>query len=267
MLLAALLALFAPACGRSEGEDRHLLLTGSSTVAPLASEIARRFEATHPGVRVDVQAGGSSRGIADARRGTADLGMISRDLAPDERDLVSFPLARDGITIMVHARNPVRELSRDDVRRIYSGGVRRWTALGGHDAPITVVHKAEGRATLEVFLEWLGMRNSAVRADVVIGHNRQAIKTVAGNPDALGYVSIGAARAEIADGASIRLLPLEGRAPTLEGVRSGAFPLARTLHLVCRGEPRALARRFVEFARSEEVHDLFEAYGFSPALP
>src|SRR5690349_11009189 len=64
-----------------------LTLTGSSTVAPLAAEIAKRFEQIHPGVRVDVQSGGSSRGVSDARSGAADLGLVSRALNPDETDL------------------------------------------------------------------------------------------------------------------------------------------------------------------------------------
>ena len=72
------------ASGQLQGK---LILTGSSTVAPLANEIAKRFEQQHPGVRVDVQTGGSSRGIVDARRGTADIGMASRALAGDESDL------------------------------------------------------------------------------------------------------------------------------------------------------------------------------------
>ena len=54
-----------------------LVLTGSSTVAPLAAEIAKRYETEHSGVRIDVQSGGSSRGIADARQGVANVGMVS----------------------------------------------------------------------------------------------------------------------------------------------------------------------------------------------
>jgi phosphate transport system substrate-binding protein len=55
-------------------------LTGASMVAPLVSEIAKRFEKLHPMVRVHVQTGGSSRGKIDAIRGTAAIGMSSRAL-------------------------------------------------------------------------------------------------------------------------------------------------------------------------------------------
>src|SRR5262249_48034346 len=92
-----------------------IVLTGSSTVAPLAAEIGKRFEALHPGVRVDVQTGGSSRGIADARQGLADIGMVSRALKPEENDLHAFAIARDGVCIIVHRENPVRTLTDQQV--------------------------------------------------------------------------------------------------------------------------------------------------------
>ena len=106
--LLAAFVLLCLACSQESGDsgtgvDGKLVITGSSTVAPLALEIARRFEERHPGARVDVQTGGSSRGIADTRSGVADLGMASRDLAGDEQDLVSYTLARDGVCLIVHA--------------------------------------------------------------------------------------------------------------------------------------------------------------------
>src|SRR5688500_19203568 len=88
--------------------SQKLVVTGASTIAPLASEIARRFESLHPGIRVDVQTGGSSRGINDARRGIADIGMVSRALKPEEKDLQAQAIAWDGGGIILHADNPSR---------------------------------------------------------------------------------------------------------------------------------------------------------------
>ncbi len=87
------------------------MLSGSSTVAPLAAEIGKRFESLHPGVRVDVQTGGSSRGINDARAGLADIGMASRALKASEGDLSSFTIALDGISVIVNRSNPAASLS------------------------------------------------------------------------------------------------------------------------------------------------------------
>jgi phosphate transport system substrate-binding protein len=242
--------------------ESRLVITGSSTIAPLALEIAKRFEARNPGARIDVQSGGSSRGIADARKGVAQIGMVSRALKTGEDDLVAHTIAMDGIALIVHRSNPVSGATDDQVRAIYRGELRNWKDMGGPQRPITVVNKAEGRSTLELFLQHFGLKNSEVRAHVVIGDNQQGIKTVAGNPGAIGYVSIGTADYEAAHGAVIRLLPMAGVQATVEGVRSGRFPLSRPLNLVTFGEPGSLARRFIEFAQSEAVDDLISAQYF-----
>jgi phosphate transport system substrate-binding protein len=71
------------------------------------AEIGKGFEAQHPDVRVDVQAGGTSRGIQDARSGLAAIGMASRALQADEQDLMAFIIAQGGIAMIVHASNPL----------------------------------------------------------------------------------------------------------------------------------------------------------------
>jgi phosphate transport system substrate-binding protein len=272
LLVAALLLHGACAAGDDPPPGSlsgKLVVTGSSTVAPLAAEIARRFEELHPGTRVDVQTGGSSRGIADARSGVADLGMASRALTRDEGDLVAHTLARDGVCLVVHADNPVTDLDREQVAAIYTGAIEDWSEVGGATGPITVVNKASGRATLEVFLDHFGLAEDEIAADVVIGDNQQGLKTVAATPGAIGYVSIGAAEHAARHGSPIKLLPVGSVAPTAESVAAGRFPITRPLNLLSRaGEPLSpLQRAFLDFAQSREVHDLVTAQLFVPAAP
>ncbi|MCB9547814.1 MAG: phosphate ABC transporter substrate-binding protein [Myxococcales bacterium] len=266
-LALAVLAGLGAQAGCSRSEKTRIVLTGSSTIAPLMTEIGRRYEAKHPDVRVDVQSGGSSRGVADARQGQADVGMVSRALKPDEADLTGTPIARDGIALIVHRDNPVQALSRAQVVGIYTGQIKRWSAVGGADRDIVVVNKAEGRSTLELFLSHFQLKNEQIAAQVVIGDNEQGIKTVAGNPDAVGYVSIGTAEYDAGRGVPIRLLPLEGVEATHANVQAGRFPLSRVLLLVTKGEPSGPARQLIEFARSAEVRDLVEQQSFVPLAP
>lgn len=261
MLLAH--AAMLPAGSRA-AETYKLVLTGSSTVAPLVLEIGKRFEQHNPGVRVDVQTGGSSRGIADARSGLADIGLVSRALEPGEADLDASTIALDGIAVIVHADNPVAALDDGQIRAIYTGAITNWRELGGADQRVTVVNKAEGRSTLELFLAHFGLDNRRVKAQVVIGDNQQGIKTVAGNRGAIGYVSIGTAEYEARHGAPIRLMPMNGQKASVDAVRSGHYALSRPLNLVTKGKPEGLARRFIAFAQSEQVHDLVRAQFFVP---
>lgn len=244
--------------------QEKLTLTGSSTVAPLALEMAKRFEKQHPAVRIDVQTGGSSRGINDARSGLAEIGMVSRTLKPDEQDLTAHTIAMDGIGMILHQKNPVAALSNQQIIQIYTGGIRNWKDVGGHDQAITVVNKAEGRSTLELFLTFFNLKNSDIKPQVIIGDNQQAIKTVAGNPGAIGYVSIGTAAYEEETGTPIRLLPMEGIPASVKAVANGEFPLSRPLNLVTKGTPSPLAQQFIQFAQSGAVHDLVKDQFFVP---
>ncbi|MDZ7957556.1 MAG: phosphate ABC transporter substrate-binding protein [Aulosira sp. DedQUE10] len=241
-----------------------LVLTGSSTVAPLAAEIGKRFESQHPDVRVDVQTGGSSRGIADARTGVANIGMASRSLKEEEKDLQAFAIARDGVGMIVHKDNSVKSLSNQQVIDIYTGKINNWQQVSGKNAPITVVNKAEGRSTLELFLGYFKLKNSDIKSSVVIGDNQQGIKTVAGNPNAIAYVSIGTAEFSISNGDPIKLLPLNGVAATTENVKNGTFPLSRPLNLVTKTQPQGLDKAFIEFAQSPKIHDIVKKQDFVP---
>ena len=239
-------------------------MTGSSTVAPLALEIAKRFESQNSGLRIDVQTGGSGRGIADARNGTADIGLVSRSLKADESDLQGHTIALDGVAVILHKSNPVGNLSNAQIVGIYTGTIQNWKEVGGKDQKITVVNKAEGRSTLELFAQYFGLKNSQINAQVVIGDNQQGIKTVAGNPGAIGYVSIGSAEFEIENGVPLKMLSMNGVKPNTENVRNGSFPLSRPLLLVTKGVDTDLRKKFLSFSKSPAVYDLVKEQYFVP---
>ncbi len=272
LLLPTLLILSA--CGApasatngtgQDGTSGKLTITGSSTVAPLVSEIAKQFEAIHPDVRIDVQSGGTSRGISDARQGLADIGMASRALKADETDLLSFTIAHDGICPILHKSNPVNRLTNDQIIDVYRGKITNWKEVGGNDAPITVVTKAEGRSTLELFSQFFKLDVKDIKAQVVIGENEEAIKSVLGNPNAIAYVSIGTAEYHATHGSELKLLPIANVSPTTEHVRDGSFPLSRPLNLVTKTQPEGLVKQFIEFAQSSKVASIVaEQYFVAP---
>ena len=117
-----------------------------------------------------------------------------------------------------------------------------------------------------MFADYLELEPHELRSDLVIGDNQQGIKTVAGDPDAISYVSIGAALCAIEGGTSIRLLESDGVAPTLENVARDRFPIRRALHLVTAGQLSETAADFLEYARSPAVHDLVEGLGLVPVV-
>ena len=266
--LGLVLFLGLASCTKADGTGgTRLVVTGSSTLAPLLAELAASYEQLHSEVRIDVQSGGSGRGISDARSGVADFGMVSRDLYAEESDLMAWTLALDGVGLMVHEDNPVPALTSDQVRAIYRGEIQDWSELGGDAGRITVVHKAEGRATLQVFLDYFGLKNPEVKADILAGENEHAIKTIAGDRRAIGYVSIGTAEEDILHGVSVRLIGLDGVAASSEEVASGRFPMTRALNLVALQVPEGLAADFLLYVMSSEANDQIRAFSFTPLTP
>ena len=87
---------------------------------------------------------------------------------------------------------------------------------------------------------------------------------MAGNPNAIGYVSIGTAEYDVEHGTPIKLLPIGGVAATSENVANGKFPLSRPLNLVTKSPPEGLVKEFIDFARSDKVHDLIREQSFVP---
>jgi phosphate transport system substrate-binding protein len=270
LLTATLLGSGLNACSNSSqasnsaAPTQKLVLTGSSSVAPLAGELAKRYEAQHPNVRIDVQSGGSSRGIADARQGTADIGMVSRSLKSDEKDLQSFTIAQDGISVILHKDNAVTKLSDADIVSIYTKKITNWKEVGGKDAPITVVSKAEGRSTLELFAKYFKLETKDIKADSVIGDNEQAIKLLVGNPDVIAYVSVGTAEYESSQNSPIKLLAIKDVAASTANILNGTFPIARPLNLVTKSTPTGLSKEFIEFAQSKANEDIVKAQYFVP---
>lgn len=248
---------------RPSGE---LVLAGSTTMAPLMTEIAKRFESRHRDARIMVRGGGSGLGISDLRQGRADIGMVSRVLGEAERDLHGVPIARDGVTVIVHKDNPVQALSDEQMIDIFTGRAANWKEVGGRDAPVLVLAGGADRGSSELFAHYLGIKYRILRPRRLIGDNAQRIRTVAGTPNAVIYVSVGEAERNAAAGAAIKLLPVGGVAATSRNVRRGSFPISRPLTLVIRELPEGLAKDFIEFALSSEVTDLILSYDFVPYL-
>lgn len=252
------------ACGAGRTEANHLTLAGSSTIQPVMEVAAQAFEAANPGIEVDVQGGGSSVGVSSARSGLADIGMVSRDLDPGEEDLVPVPIGLDGIAVIVHASNPLAALTRDQLVKVYTGAITDWQGLGVPPHHLTVVTKEHGRSTRELFDKYLATTEPYRDDLVVIGPNGQAIATVAGDPDALAYVSIGSAAVAEANGTTIRRVPLDGVAPTVEAVADGTYPLSRRLNLVTNGQPDGLAAAFLAFVTSPAGQKIVADQDFTP---
>ncbi len=253
----AVLAFSVPAFAK-----QRLTITGSSTVAPVIADIARAFEKKHGEFRIDVQTGGSSRGIGDVRNKIADIGMVSRALKSKEMDLRPHTFAKDGLSVIIHNNNPIHSLSQANIKKIYLGAITNWKQLGGNDAKIVVVNKAEGRSTLELFLKFFNLKNSAIKASIIIGDNEQGIKTVSKNENAIAYVSVGTAEYNTKIGVPIKAMPYAGVPASVSNIKTGSYPLLRDLNLITKGIVPTAAQQFINYVKSADAEKIIREHYF-----
>lgn len=262
MLLLALLA----GGNTSAQTGTRLLLSGSTTMAPLMTEVAKRFQALHPGVQIEVRTGGSGRGIRDAGEGKADIGMVSRNLGEAERGLNAIPIARDGVAVILHRDNPVNSLSDRQLLDIFSGKIANWRQVGGRDTPLHALAATPEGGSSELISHYLRLPYEQIKAQRRIGPNAERSAAVAADPRAIIWTSVGEAEREVRAGVPIKLLAVGGVAASSRNVRNGNYPIARPLTLVTRGMPTGAARAFVEFCVSSQITDLILAFDFVPYL-
>ena len=244
---------------------KKITATGSSTIAPLLSEIAKRYE-TKNNARIEIQTGGSSRGIADIHKGITDIGMSSRALFPQEKKgLKTYTVALDGVAFVVNKSNPLSVLSTEQAKDIYTGKIKNWKELGGEDKEITVVNRSKSRSELKLVSKFLKIKSNQIKADIVAGENQHAIKLIEGNKHSIAYISVGETEYEINNGKNLKALKLDDVAANSENVKNQTYPLIRPLILISKPTPSKEVEAFINYSLSKDVADLVRNLSFVPA--
>ena len=250
----------------SEEEPGILTITGSTTVLPVAAQVAELFMVTYPGVDVQVNGGGSGVGVQSAGEGTAMIGMSSRDLKTEETEkfpeLKEHQIAIDGIAIITHRSNPIPSLLLEQVKAIYNGNITNWKEVGGRDTPIVVIGRDSASGTREFFHEKVMYKEDFIQKQLEKNSNGAIKQSVEQTPLAIGYVGLGYIDE------TIHAVPIliDGKTvvPSIESVKDNSYPIARPLNLLTNGEPSGLIADFIAFIDSPEGQKIVIDEGFVP---
>ncbi len=246
-------AVDEPASG-DEGLSGSIIVAGSTSVQPVSELLAEAFMAKHKQVNVVVQGGGSSAGIRSAVDGVADIGSSSRNLKEKEKGqgLEVFVIAKDGIAVIVHPSNEVAELTLEQIKGIFAGEITNWKDVGGADEKIMAVTREEGSGTRGAF-EDIVMDDTLISDGAIVQPSTGAVSTtVAGDPKAIGYISLAALSAEV------KAVQVEGVDATAENILADTYKIARPFIYVTMGEPTGLAKEFIDFVLSSEGQAVVE---------
>lgn len=240
----------------TSGNGETIAISGSTSVGPLAEKLAAKYE-TDVNVNIEVNQIGSSAGITNAMNGVSDIGMSSRDLKEEEKAAVEeVVIAYDGIVVVTHPSNSVKDVTMEQVKQIFTGEVTNWKQLGGDDLEIVVVSREDGSGSRDAFQEIVGYSSGELIRNAIVASGNGNIKTtVATNKHAIGFISF-----EYID-ESIGTLNINGVAPTADNVLNNSYALARPFLFVHQAGLHEAGEEFIDFILSSDGQDIVEEAG------
>ena len=267
-ILVLSIVVVISACSQSDedktgtnGNTYTLSISGSTSVGPLAEKLADKYVEIND-IKIEVNQIGSSAGITNATSGVSEIGMSSRDLKEEEKanGLKETIVAYDGIVVVTHPSNKVKDLTMEQVKQIFTGEVTNWKELGGDDMEIVVVSREDGSGSRDAFQEIVDYSSSElVRSAIIASGNGNIKTTVAMNKHAVGFISF-----EYID-ESISTVDINGVEATAENVLQQTYSLSRPFLFVYKEEHLSTeGQQFIEYILSPKGQNVVSEAGVIP---
>lgn len=254
------------ACNREEtsesnsGSEDLITISGSTSVGPLAEKLAEKYEETE-NVKIEINQIGSSAGITNAIKDVSQIGMSSRDLKQEEIEsgIEELIIAYDGIVVVAHPSNPVKDLTMEQVKQIFTGEITNWKELGGEDLEIVVVSREDGSGSRDAFQEIVGYKSGQLIRNAIVASGNGNIKTtVAMNKHAVGFISF-----EYID-ETVSAMDINGIKAEASNVLDGNYQLSRPFLFVHKEDVPEAATKFMDYILSADGQKIVEAAGAIP---
>lgn len=272
-LILTLLVSMSAASVMAAPTEQSLSIKGSDTMVHLVTNWAEAYMDAHAEADVSVTGGGSGTGIAALINGTTQVAASSREMEAKEKDLAAkngvatkeFVVARDGIAMIVNPKNPLTEITMDQIKDIYTGKVNNWKEIGGNDEKIQVLSRESSSGTYVFFQEHVLKKQDFASNVKLMPATSAIVQGVKDDSGSIGYVGLGYAEEA---GASIKVLNVKKDAtsaavkPSQETVVNGSYAIARPLYLVAKTPESEATKAFVAFALSEAGRKITREAGY-----
>ncbi|MPM68124.1 Phosphate-binding protein PstS 1 [bioreactor metagenome] len=255
------------AVGGSDGDDSSgttLSVAGSTTVFPLMGLYQESYE-KYTNVTLEVTGNGSGAGANAVINGTADIGMLSRDLKQAEIDagLKSTIIAKDGVAVIVGSGAGVTDLTLEQIAKIFSGDITNWSDVGGTAGTIAVTVRDAESGTRDCFDTVMKAAYSSYAipdSANEVGGSGAMVATVNGNATAIGYVSLGYL-GQLTSGSAVKV---EGVDATPANVLNESYQIQRDLILATMGDPSGAVQNFFNWILGPQGQQIAAKKDFVP---
>jgi len=262
--LLLLLTLFA--CATPAGASEPIMGSGCSiSNVGYLNDLAKAYE-KESGQQILIRGGGSIVGLRELGSEKVDFAASCKaQNAKDSADLIFMPVAWDALVFIVNPSNPVSKITPQNVRDIYEGKIANWQKLGGAELPLnSYISSATGMGGIgetlsKYFLngKWPETTvNSSMQASSVAIWEQLVERT----PGGFASTGFDSARKR-----KVKMLAVNGVAPTKANIVSGRYPYKRYLYLVVTKDAKPEVTGFVKFAMSKKGQKLISSYGI-PAI-
>ncbi len=260
LLMTVMTAGLLFGCGQKE-EGGSVSTDGSTSMEKVIGALGEAFEGENQGVTFTYNPTGSGTGIQAVSEGRCDIGLSSRSLTDEEKGqgLTETVLAYDGIALIVNPENPVEDLSMETAAKIYTGEISNWKDIGGADQEIVLIGREAGSGTRDGF-ESVTETEDACKYRQELTSTGDVITTVAGNPGAIGYVSL----ASVSD--NVKVVSVNGVMPEEKTVKDKSYVLQRPFVLVTKTDQELseTAQKFFGYITSEDAAEIISGAGAVP---
>ena len=289
LALALFVCLMAVPALAEEPFQANILFCGSTSLYPIMSSLAASFteeyvkwNAVDPSmpeknISIYVAPGGSGVGVSAAEEGTADFGMLARDIKEKEVEALGenyseYIVARDALTVFVNAENPIcavmDDMSADLIRQIFDGELETWDQVDASlpAEPINVYIRDLSGGAYEVFQKAI-MGDSEVTASATQSASMTELATnIAGDPWGIGYAGFGAYNKANADKQVLFAMKVDGVEANEENIISGEYKVQRPVMFVTGDEISASEQAFIDYIFSDVGYQVVQANGYIPAF-
>ncbi|HUJ70769.1 MAG TPA: phosphate ABC transporter substrate-binding protein [Verrucomicrobiae bacterium] len=259
----------APEAGRDAGSEGKIIIKGSNTIGEeLAPRLIVEYQKDHPTAQFTLDTKGTGYGMGALMGAQCDIAGASRLPSKEELELAQlrgvvlndYIIGAYSVVVVVNAKNPLANLTRNQVEDIFTGAVQNWKDVGGTDGPIHLYVRDPISGTYLGFRE-LAMDNKPYAGTPNLFTNYEAIvKAVAQDPNGIGYSSTASAGND-----GVRVVSVSGVQPSVTSVNKGQYPYARVLHLYTDKDKETPATHdFIQFVRSAHGQQILSQMGFVP---